>query len=134
MTISALSLLNGATITPTGGTAEAYNAGSGSQGNSVIAYCEEDTDLRTQRTIEFSVTRPKASASAPNGFTQSRVNIFIKEPFALDNGAVTTHTTTIKLAHDAEATQAEILERRKQAAQILLSGELDDFYNNLSLA
>lgn len=134
MTISSLSLLNGATITPTGGTAEAYNAGSPSSSNSVIAYCEADQDLRSQRTIEFSAVRPKASASAPNGYTQSRVNIFVKEPFALDNGAVTTHTTTIKMANDAEATQAEILERRKQAAQILLSAELDDFFYNLSTA
>jgi len=134
MTISSLSLLNGATITPSGGTAENYNAGSSPNSDTVVAYCEADTDLRSQRTIEFSVSRPKPSASAPNGYTQSRVNVFIKEPFALDNGAVTTHTTHIKMANDAEATQAEILERRKQAAQVLLSGELDDFFYNLSTA
>jgi hypothetical protein len=128
-----MSLLEGATITPTGGTALTVKASTNPQGTSIKAYVNEDEDLRTRRTMEFSVSEPKVNAASPNGYTLARNSIFAKIPFTLDNGLVTTHTIQIKMARDAEASSAEILEMRKLGAQLLIDGDLDDFYNQLAV-
>lgn len=133
MPISSMTLLEGATITPTGGTGLTVKTSTNPQGTSVKAYVAEDTDLRTRRSMEFSVSEPKPNSASPNGFTLARNSVYVKVPFTLDNGEVTTHTIQIKMARDAEATQAEILELRKLGAQILIDSDLDDFYNQLAI-
>lgn len=133
MSIASLSLLEGATITPSGGTALAFNASVPYNG-SVKAYCTTDTDLRSRRTIDFSVKEPKVSPSAPAGYTQARANTFIRAPLALDNGSSTTNTVSIGFSFDPETTQAEVLELRKLAVLAIIDSDLDGFYNNLSLA
>jgi len=133
MPISSLSLLEGATITPTGGSALAFKPMFNPQGGSVKVTCSTDTDLRTRRTIDVSVKEPKVSVGAPNGYTQARVASYAKVPFTLDNGSVTTCTVKCELAYDSEMTQAEILELRKLGAQIFIDGDMDDTYYLLSL-
>jgi len=134
MPISSLSLLESATITPSGGTALPFILAGSPVNDAVKAYASGDTDLRTRRSIHFSVKEPKVSATAPNGYTQARAQVYIKIPFSLDNGLVTTHSVRIEFAYDAEATQAEVLEMRKIACQAIIDSDLDEFYNNLSLA
>lgn len=133
MTISTMTLLEGATITPSGGSAITFSASSNPQGNSIRAYVNEDLDLLTRRTVEFSVSEPKPNTASPSGHTLARNSVFVRVPFTLDNGLVTTHTIQIKMARDAEATSAEILELRKLGAQLLIDSELDDYFNQLAV-
>lgn len=133
MSISQLSLLESATITPSGGTALPFGSTAPANGT-VKAFSTIDTDLRSRRTIDFSVKEPKILATAPAGYTQARANCYLRVPFTLDNGNTTTNTLKIEVAYDAEATQAEVLELRKLGAQILVDSDLDEFFEQLSIA
>ncbi len=61
-----------------------------------------------RKTVEFSVKEPKVSSTAPNGYTQARRKVLIKEPLALDNGNYTTNTVSIEFSVDVETTDLEI--------------------------
>jgi hypothetical protein len=133
MTIATMTLLEGATITPSGGSALTFSASSSSNGNSIKAYCNEDVNLVTRRNVEFSASEPRPNANSPSGFTLARNSIYVKVPFELANGEITTHTLQIKMARDAEALPANILEMRKLGAQLFIDSELDDFFNQLAV-
>lgn len=133
MPISSLSLLSGATITPSGGSASAYTAMGNPVGGSVKLACSTDTEYRTRKTIDVSIKEPKASASAPGGMTQARINSYARVPLLLDNGSYTTCTVRAEIAFDPEYTTAEVLELRKLGAQLFVDTDMDDAYNLLSL-
>lgn len=132
MTIATMTLLEGATITPSGGSALTWAASSSSNGNSIKAYCEQDTNLLLRRNIEFSVTEPRPNSASVSGVTLARNAIYVKVPRTLASGDVTTETIQIKFARHAETLAADILEMRKLGAQLFIDSELDDFFNQLA--
>lgn len=124
MPLTSLSLLEAATVTPSGGTALAFS----SQGikNGVLhgLVASADTDLRTQRQLEYSVRRARVQASAPNGYTQARTSAILKIPRILANGNITVDTVTISLNCDVETTVAQKTEMAKLGAQMFVNANV----------
>lgn len=131
MSISTLGLLASSTVAASGGTALPFTSVGGSENkNRLVA--DSDTDLRTQRSIDFSVRRPHVQASAPNGFTQARSILTMKVPLALDNGGTTVNTVQISMSTDVETSVAEKDELRALAAQCVIDSELNAFWTTLN--
>jgi hypothetical protein len=131
--LSTASILSGATIAPTGGSALAFESEGISAGQNPL-FASADTDLRTRREILCSVKKPKVSAGAPNGYTQARATALFKSPLELTNGSVTVNTVRIEFAYDVETSQAEIEELRIIAAQICTDADFAEFVKSLSVA
>lgn len=132
MSLATASILSGATVTPSGGTALAFE-GEGIQNGSHLIFASDDTDYRTRREIVCSPKKPKPLSTAPNGFTQSRNTVVIKLPLTLDNGLVTTQTWTISQSVDVESTDAENQEGRAIAAQVLVDSDFAAFWDDSAL-
>lgn len=132
MSLSNASVLSGATITPSGGTAVPFT-GAGIQSNVHTLVATGDASLLTRRSIVCSAKDPKVSPGAPNGYTQARATVVFKSPMELDNGNVTVNTVRIEVAYDAEASAAEVDELRIMAAQCLIDADFDDLYKSLVL-
>lgn len=125
MSLTTLTLLESATVTPSGGTAMALTSqGISNDKNRFVV--DADEDLRTQRSLEYSVRRPKPQASAPNGYTQARVSGIFKIPRILANGAISVDTITISLNADVETTVAQKTEMLKLGAQMFVDSEVLD--------
>jgi len=133
MPLTSASVLTGATITPSGGSALAFD-GAGIRNGTHTLNCDADTDLRTRRQFVCSVKEPRPSAGAPNGSTQARAAIVFKSPLALDNDNVTVNTVRVEVAYDPETTSAEIDELLVIGAQMFSDSDFTDFYKQLSLS
>jgi len=133
MSLSNASVLSGATMAPSGGTALPFVT-AGIQGNKNPIYCTDDTDLRTRRSIVCTTKEPSVSSGAPNGYTQARAKAIFKAPLELDNGNITVNTLTVELAYDVETTQAELTEMLVIGSQICSDADFLDFFKNLNLS
>jgi len=133
MSLSNASVLSGATMAPSGGSAITFSSSGISNGANMI-YCTSDTDLRTRRTMVASVKDPKPSTGAPNNSTQARATIVFKSPLELDNGNVTVNTVRVEVAYDPETTSAELDELLVIGSQILNDSDFTAVFKNLSLA
>lgn len=120
-------------IAATGGSALAFSS-SGQAGNTVTLYVAADTDLRTRRTIDVEVRKPRPNASAPNGLTQARQIATFKKPKVLANGKITTGTVSVTLAYDVEFTQTEIQELIDVGAQMLCDSDFTNLWKASSLS
>lgn len=134
MGIQTATLLEGATVSATGGTSRTLAPISASSGAATM-FIDSDTSLVSRRTFVASVKQPKRVASATSEgvqFTQARSRIIAKFPKTLANGYVTVNTVTIEVATDVETTSAERLELRKIGAQLLFDADFTSFWDNLS--
>jgi len=133
MSLINASILEGATyVVPTGGSALAF-AGRGAQGNTHVLYDTAAVDARTQKTIVCTVKDPKPSAGAPNGYTQARTSILMKDPLSLDNGGLTVNTAGANFAIDVETTSAEFADMKLRLCQCIMDTDFDAFWLNRSL-
>jgi len=132
MSLSNASVLSGATITPSGGTALAFE-GTGIRGNSHTLVASADTNLLTRRSIVCTVKEPRVSPGAPNGYTQARATAVFKSPLVLDNGNTTVNTVRIEVSYDSESTAAEVDELLVVASQILSDSDFASLFGSLSL-
>lgn len=92
------------------------------------------TNFITQMRAIFKTKGPKISASAPNGYTQQRNEVLIKQPFALDNGNSTICTVSIVMSTDVEMTSTEKETLMEYAAQFLTEADFQDFWKQQSLS
>lgn len=132
MSLNNASIDIGATLTPSGGTATAFES-SGISGQVNKLFASADTDLRTRREIVCSVKEPKVQAAAPNGYTQARGMATLKFPLELDNGNITINQLKIELAYDVETTQTEIDTYLSAGALVLSDADFASLFKSLSL-
>lgn len=133
MSLINASVLSGATITPSGGTALTFT-GTGIVGGSThTLICDDDDDFRTRRSIVCTTKQPKVSVGAPNGLTQARSKALFKFPKILDNLNLTVETVSIEVAFDSESTAAEVQANMKIACQALIDSDFSDFFTRGNL-
>jgi hypothetical protein len=133
MSLSNASINSGATGSFSGGSALAFESRGIEAGRNVL-YATADTDLRTRREIDCSVSYPKVQATAPNGYTQARSTLVIKVPIELDNGNTTVNTFRIVLSTDVETSDTQIDEMLVLGAQTLLDADFAAFWKAKSVA
>jgi len=133
MALSNSAVLKDGTVATTGGTSVSLltKGTSLSQHNLMI---DDGAEFQLQATTDFSVKAPKVSASAPNGYTQARTSVFLRQPLLLDNGEYTTCTGSISISVDPEMTDAEKLTMRVYLAQLLVDSDFTDFWDNQAIA
>lgn len=125
----------GATLTPSGGTATTLKTKKMiSARNMHILYLDDNSALNDQTTVECSQKEPRVNSGAPNGYTQARNILLVKDPFLLDNGETTINSIRVEQSCDAELTAAEKLELRVKAALMLIDSDLQEFWDEQSLA
>ncbi len=115
------------TVATTGGTATTMvSKGTDLEKHDVIL--NDGSEFAAQTKISFSIKDPKVSSSAPNGYTQHRMNVKVLRPLLLDNGNYTVNSVTISFGVDHETTDAEIGSLRVLAAQLIHDSDFDDFW------
>lgn len=134
-----MSLLNAAvvtaptTISVTGGSALTFVPVT-NNGSNVELVVATDTDNRTRRRLLASVSLPKVSPTAPNGYTQARVEVKFRKPKLLANGKYTTNELIVSMRYDAETSDTEIQEMRDVGAQLLFDADFANTWKLQSLA
>lgn len=133
MSLNSCSVLTGATITPSGGSAVSFE-GTGPSNNSHTLICTDDTSLLTRRTITAGIKAPKVSSSAPGGYTQARGSVVLKFPKTLDNGNTTVDTVRIEVSYDPENTESEVDNYCDMSSQVLSSSAFRELFTKLNLS
>lgn len=133
MSLKDLTLKSGETYTPSAGTAYDVANGGGDL-NKHRVLINYTGGLVLQKKLDFTVVPPRPLASAPNGYTQGRRQIFIRAPMLLANGLYTTNTVTIEIAADIEASDVTMLILRELIIQSALNSDTDGFWYDLSVA
>jgi len=106
MAISTLVVKNAGTIAVTGGTDKTYTAVR-SNGNTVELTDLSVTDMRLRPLLSIRFNQPSVSAGAPNGYTQGRCLVVLKQPKLLANGKITVNTVRYDFAFDFETSDVE---------------------------
>lgn len=130
MPIQSASISLGATVSASGGTAEALQSLGGDSSNRVTSYDDADYKMRTE--ARFSVQRPVVKPAAPNGYTQKRSQTILVKPRLLANGNLTHDTITITVSTDVETSAANNSALRHEAAQLLVDTDFTNFWYSQS--
>jgi len=93
------------TISSSGGTDVVYTLVR-TEGNTNFFAVLTDTDLRIQRTLEITISRPYPSPAQPNGYSQMRAKFYWKEPVVLANGKITVNGFKQEIHFDVETAAA----------------------------
>lgn len=135
MTLAAGTVNVGGSSSVTGGTSTGMlYRGQSNSGLQVNYILDDASEYLALTKVEFSAVDAKVNTGAPNGYTQQRNSVVLKVPLALDNGKVTTNTVRIEVATDIETTDAEKLELREKAAQILYGSAYTEFWDSQTLS
>lgn len=119
-------IIGGTYAAPTGGSADALAAfGSLSEMKAIFT---GDTEVLTQKSVSFTQTEPKVLSSAPNGYTQAKRQTFLRVPFLLDNGKMTTCTFRGEVSFDTEMTAAEVGELLSLGSQLIGDSDFTSFW------
>ena len=133
MSIASSSILYDVTVAASGGTATSMIV-RGNTLNSTEVILDDSAEFALQTKIEFSVKEPRVQASAPNGYTQARMNCRVLKPLLLDNGSYTVNTGGVQLSVDPETTVAEIQTMLSLMAQAATDSDFLDFWSKQSVA
>lgn len=127
MSLSSISINSGATPSSTGGSALTVvdNGGNGKTHKVTLG----GTSNLDADSLEVTVTTPKVSVNAPNGYTQGRAKLYYRSPFTLDNGNTTTNTIAVTTSFDVELTLAEKREIVARMIQALLDTNVENAYH-----
>lgn len=133
MALNNASISIGATFAPTGGSATSLKT-KRLDNNVHTLYLDDGSPLVDQTTFEFTTKEPKVNSGAPNGYTQARNILLVRDPFALDNGNTTVNTGKIEISVDHELTAAEKKSMREKLIHALNDSEFEEFWDEQSSA
>lgn len=133
MTIAAASVNDAATsVAPTGGTSESFTSIGDSLNQHDVVY--GTGSVLDRKSVTFKTVHASVQGGAPNGYSQQRSTFKLKHPLVLANEERTVNTVKVELACDIETTDAQKLNLRLTAAQLLADTALTEFYNSQSAA
>lgn len=131
MAITSIAFKSGATLPLTGGSADAVASGGKGIDKSILVFTG-DPSLQEQRTVEFSVKRPKVSANSPDGYTQARRTIVLKSPKEVSTDVFSVNTARLELATSVTCTAADVAKLRLYIATAIMDSAADAFFNSLA--
>lgn len=123
MSINAVTIKSGATLSVTGGTDLAFVA-TQNTGSAAVLAVSADTDLRIRRKVTLKTTPAKPQGGTPSGYTQQRSEIAYHEPRLLATGVVATDTIRMSPAFDVATSDADKAEMIKRFGQFLLNADM----------
>lgn len=129
MSLRDSSILVDGTVATTSGTATTLK----SKGNTLDRHdlmLDDGSSLGDQTLLSATIKSPKVSVGAPSGYTQARNTMYLKVPFTVASGLLTSQTVRIEIATDIETTDAQKLSLRVLAAQLLSDSDYTAFWDN----
>lgn len=127
MTIATAAILVDGTAAVTGGTSTGLIS-LGDEKGTVETVLDDSAAYVDQTAFNFTAKQPKASASAPSGYTARRRSVYIKIPKALANGLYTFDSIRIEGVFSIETTDAEILSAKVLGVNAMVDTALDLFW------
>lgn len=132
MGLKNMSLLTGATITPSGGTALAFADNGVSIQNGLQLIVPSDTDYQTRRQVTAKVKQPVVDTKT-GAYGKDRKTISLTKPMVLTDGKVIFNVIRIEREVHPSLAAADVLELNKLGAQLLVDTDLTDFWANGSM-
>jgi hypothetical protein len=133
MALKNMSLLTGATVSATGGTALAFTDNGVSVANGVQLVCTTDTDFQTRRicTVKY---RPATVDSKLGTYGKDKKSISLALPVVLTTGQVVFCTWRIEREVHPSVAAATVTDMNKLGAQLLIDTDTDGFWATGSLS
>lgn len=127
MALKNMSLLTGATIAATGGTALAFADDGVSIANGVHLVVPSDTDYQTRRQATFKFRPPTLDAKT-SVYGKDKKSVSIVDPIVMPSGQIVFNTVRIEREVHPSYSAADCIELNKLAAQVLVDSDLDNFW------
>lgn len=133
MALKTMSLLQGATVAASGGTALAFADDGAVVPNGLHVIVPADTDFRTRRNVTF---KNRASRYDPNSgsYAKGKRSASYQVPTVLDNGTTVFNMVRIEVEVHPEVEAAQIDGLRTIGAQLLVDSDTDSFWTTGSLS
>lgn len=133
MGLKNMSLLAGATVSASGGTALVFSDDGVTIQNGVHLVVPADTDYQTRRNVTAKYKPPTLDAST-GVYSKDKKSICLAKPIVLSNGKVVFNTIRVEREVHPTLSAAEALELNKLGAQLLSDSDLDAFWSAGSLS
>lgn len=127
------SILSGATVSSTGGTALAFAETANSVQNGLQLIVPADTDYATRRSVTVKV-KPATLVAKTGVMSKDKKTITFVKPIALTSGEIIFNVIRIEREVHPSLSAAECVELNKIGAQILTDTDFDSFWATGSLA
>lgn len=133
MALKNMSLLAGATVAATGGSALVFADDGVTIPNGVHLIIPADADYQTRRTATAKF-RPASLDVKTNSYGKDKKSISLAQPVVLTDGRVVFNTIRIEREMHPSMTAAACIEMNKLGAQLLSDVDTDSFWANGSLS
>jgi len=127
MGLKSMSLLAGATVAATGGSALAFLEDGVSIQNGLHLIVPADTDYQTRRQVTAKVKQPTYDAKT-GAYGKDRKTISLTLPQVLADGKVIFNVIRVEREVHPSLSAASALELNKLAAQLLTDSDTDNFW------
>lgn len=132
MGLTSSTLLTGATLAATGGTAKTYTPDGQTVVNGLHLADASVTDFRVRPQITVKTRNPKRN---PDGtYTKAKRTVTLYVPELKADGTIATNIRRYESEIDPETSAASELDSRKMFAQILFDSDFESFHTTGSLA
>lgn len=128
MGLKTMSLLSGASISATGGTALAFSDNGVSIQNGIQLVVPADTDYQTRRVVTVK-NRPPALDAKTGVFGKDKKSISLSVPQVLSTGQVVFNTIRVEREVHPSFAAASADELNKLAAQLLTDSDVTSFWS-----
>lgn len=132
MAINGLTIYSGATVSSSGGTAATFNIDGQVVANGVHVSDLTVADFKLRPGITFKARMPQKRADGT--WQKGKFSATLTRPKTKADSTVDFPLVRAEVEFLDESTQAEMLELRKQLAQLLVLAALNDFWNGGSKA
>lgn len=133
MGLKTMSLLSGATVAATGGSALAFAEDGVSIANGIHLMVPSDSDYQTRRVVTVKQKQPTLDPKT-GSYGKDKKSISLALPQVLTDGRVVFNTVRIEREVHPSLAAADALELCKLGAQLLVDGDVADFWANGSLS
>jgi len=133
MALSNATLLDGATVSATGGTTQTFAPSGKDVPNGVEIVDVGATSYVTRESISFKVKMPTYNANS-NTYSKGNREVTLVAPQVLSTGEVAFNVVRIKVEVHPELSAADEEELRKKAAQVLFDSDFSQFFTTGSKA
>lgn len=133
MSVKNLSILTGASVAATGGTALAFVDDGTTIPNGIHLTVPADTDYATRRQATLKVRNPKVNPVTLE-YGKDKKSISIVQPQVLTSGRVVFNTLRIEREIHPDMVAADVADFNRLGAQLLVDADLDLFWTAGSLS
>lgn len=133
MGLKTMSLLSGATLSASAGTALGFTDNGVTVSNGIQLTAPTDSDYQTRRTITAKY-KPATVTPKTSAYGKDKKSITIVKPSVLASGEVVFNLIRIEREVHPSLAAADCLELNKLGAQVLFDTDLDNFWQIGSLS